>query len=44
MGIFSGTGSERYEKFHNGEMTDYIPTDAELEASFANLPKVPGQE
>ncbi len=21
-----------YEKFHNGEMTDYVPTDAELEA------------
>ena len=33
-----------YEKFHNGEMTDYIPTDAELEASFATLPKVPGQD
>ena len=31
-----------YEKFHNGEMTDYIPTDAELEASFAKLPQVPG--
>ena len=33
-----------YEKFHNGQMTDYIPTDEELEASFARLPKVPGQE
>ena len=33
-----------YEKFHNGEMTDYIPTDEELEASFASLPKVPGQD
>lgn len=32
-----------YEKFHNGMMTDTIPTDAELEASFARLPKVPGQ-
>ncbi len=29
-----------YEKFHNGEMTDYVPTDAELEESFAKLPKV----
>ncbi len=29
-----------YEKFHNGEMSDYIPTDEELEASFAKLPKV----
>ena len=33
-----------YEKFHNGEMTDIIPTDAELEASFTRLPKVPGQD
>ena len=29
-----------YEKFHNGQMTDYIPTDEELEKSFAQLPKV----
>ena len=29
-----------YEKFHDGKMEDYIPTDAELEASFATLPKV----
>ena len=33
-----------YEKFHDGQMTDTIPTDAELEASFAKLPRVPGQE
>lgn len=33
-----------YEKFHNGEMTDYIPSDEELEESFARLPKVPGQD
>lgn len=33
-----------YEKFHDGLMTDTIPTDAELEASFARLPKVPGQD
>ncbi len=29
-----------YEKFHDGKMEDYIPTDEELEASFATLPKV----
>ena len=29
-----------YEKFHDGKMDDYIPTDADLEASFAKLPKV----
>ncbi len=29
-----------YEKFHNGEMSDYIPTDEELEKSLALLPKV----
>ena len=33
-----------YEKFHNGQMTDTIPTDGELEASFAMLPQVPGQD
>lgn len=30
-----------YEKFHDGKMTDYIPTDKELQASFATLPKIP---
>ncbi|MDE5591098.1 MAG: TrpB-like pyridoxal phosphate-dependent enzyme [Acetatifactor sp.] len=29
-----------YEKYNNGEMTDYIPTDADLEKGFAGLPKV----
>ncbi len=29
-----------YEKFNNGEMSDYIPTDAELEESWKKLPKV----
>ena len=29
-----------YQKFNDGEMSDYIPTDAELEKSFATLPKV----
>ena len=32
-----------YEKFHNGQMSDIIPTDADLEESFARLPKVPGE-
>ena len=27
-----------YENFHNGNMSDYVPTDEELEASFAKLP------
>ncbi len=31
-----------YEKFHNGEMADYLPTDEELQKSFAKLPQVPG--
>lgn len=30
-----------YERFHDGNMTDYIPTDEELQASFATLPKIP---
>ena len=29
-----------YQKFHDGEMTDYIPTDEELQKSFDTLPKV----
>ena len=29
-----------YEKFHDGLMDDYIPTDEELAASFATLPQV----
>ena len=29
-----------YEKFHNGVMDDYIPTDEELEKYFATLPLV----
>ena len=33
-----------YEKFNNQEMTNYIPSDEELEKGFATLPKVPDQE
>ena len=29
-----------YERFNNGEMTDYIPTDEDLARSFAKLPKM----
>ena len=29
-----------YEKFHDGRMDDYIPTDEELKESFARLPKI----
>ncbi len=32
-----------YEKFHNGEMQDDIPTDEALAQSFAKLPRIPGQ-
>ena len=28
-----------YEKFHDGTMTDYIPTDAEIAESLSKLPK-----
>ena len=31
-----------YEAFHDGKMTDYIPSDEEIAASLANLPKVEG--
>ena len=30
-----------YQRFNDGEMNDYVPTDADLEASFATLPKIP---
>ena len=29
-----------YEKFHNGVMENYVPTDEELEVAFAKLPKI----
>jgi tryptophan synthase beta chain len=29
-----------YQKYNDGEMSDYIPTDEELEKSFATLPKI----
>ena len=31
-----------YQKYNDGEMSDYIPTDADLERGFAGLPKVEG--
>lgn len=30
-----------YEKFHNGEMSDHIPTDADLQTGFDGLPTQP---
>ena len=29
-----------YEKYNDGVMTDYIPTDEDLAKGFAGLPKV----
>ena len=29
-----------YEKFHDGKMTDYIPTDEEIDKALAKLPKL----
>ena len=29
-----------YEKFHDGKMSDYVPTDEEIEKSLSKLPKV----
>ena len=28
-----------YEKFHNGEMSDYIPSDEDLQAGFDGIPR-----
>ena len=33
-----------YEKFHDGLMTDYIPTDEDLKQGFAGIPQFPGNE
>lgn len=33
-----------YEKFHDGEMSDYIPTDEDLKPGFDGIPKFPGNE
>ncbi|HBR09627.1 MAG TPA: TrpB-like pyridoxal-phosphate dependent enzyme, partial [Clostridiales bacterium] len=32
-----------YEKYHDGLMTDCIPTDADLQAGFAGLPSQPAE-
>lgn len=31
-----------YEKFHNGEMKDYVPTDEELKVGFDGIPRFAG--
>ncbi len=39
----TGTGyfdMKAYEKFHNGEMTDYVPTDEDLKPGFDSLPVI----
>ncbi len=33
-----------YEKFHDGQMSDYIPTDAYLQRGFDGIPRFPGNE
>lgn len=33
-----------YERYNNGEMSDYIPTDEDLTKGFAGIPKFPGNE
>ena len=33
-----------YGRFHDGEMSDYIPTDEELAKGFAGIPSFPGNE
>ena len=41
----TGTGyfdMTAYERYNNGEMSDYIPTDEDLARGFAGLPQFPG--
>lgn len=33
-----------YEKFNDGQMSDYIPTDEDLKAGFDGIPRFPGNE
>ena len=33
-----------YENFHDGQMSDYIPTDADLQKGFDGIPRFPGNE
>ena len=33
-----------YQRFNDGEMSDYIPTDEDLARGFAGLPQIPGLE
>ena len=33
-----------YQKFNDGEMTDYIPTDEDLKKGFDGIPRFPGNE
>ncbi len=33
-----------YEQFHNGTMTDYIPSDEDLQIGFNGIPQFPGNE
>jgi len=43
----TGTGyfdMTAYEKFNNGEMTDYIPTDEDLKPGLDGIPRFPGNE
>jgi tryptophan synthase beta chain len=43
----TGTGyfdMSAYMSYNSGEMSDYIPTDEDLEKGFASLPKIPGVE
>ena len=43
----TGTGYfdlKAYESHNNGTMTDYIPTDEDLQKGFEGIPKFPGNE
>ena len=33
-----------YEQYHNGNMSDYIPTDEDLQKGFEGIPQFPGNE
>ena len=41
IGYFNMTA---YQAFNDGKMTDYIPTDADLQKGFDGIPHFPGNE
>ena len=42
LAIATTYNGKKQQKFHDGKMEDYVPTDAELQAGFDGIPRFPG--